>query len=72
MKTRIAAVAAFAGSLLLIPIALDSANAGRGGGFGGGMGGVHFGGGGIAGRIERDGTSVEAVSDILVKVTSAE
>ena len=47
MKTRIAAAAALAGSLLLIPIALDSANAGRGGGFGGGMGGLHVGGGGI-------------------------
>ncbi len=48
MKTRIAAAAAFAGSLLIIPIALESANAGHGGGFGGGgMGGIHIGGGGI-------------------------
>ena len=32
MKMRIAAVAALAGSLLLIPIAIESADAGRGGG----------------------------------------
>ena len=44
MKTRISAAAALAGSLLFIPIALDSANAGRGGG---GIGGMHIGGGGI-------------------------
>ena len=34
--------------LLIIPIALESANAGHGGGFGGGgIGGIHVGGGGI-------------------------
>ena len=72
MKTRIAAAAALAGSLLFIPIALDSANAGRGGGFGGGgMGGLHVGGGGI-GHIGGVGDSAEAISVILMEVTLAE
>jgi hypothetical protein len=56
MKMRIGAVVALAGSLLLIPVLIDHANAGRGGGgrmggMGGHIGGVGHIGGAHIGRV---------------------
>ena len=72
MKTRIAAAAALAGSLLLIPIALDSANAGRGGGFAEAAWAASTLVEVVSATSVESATSAEAISVILMEVTLAE